>query len=419
MKNIKTFTLISFLTILPNILIGQDYFPFQTNSAKWSVFSRLGAWPPPATENTFHYFINGDTIFGPLSYSKIYSNDAMSDIIDTANSVYIGGLREDTNKHIYYKPAELYQQFSNMCFIENSTLDEFLLYRFDISIGDTFELNEYWYDQYILVDIDTVQVDSTFRKKYIINNGEMGDIWIEGIGSMTSLFGSSCYVFEGQELLLCYEDSTTFFESEQNYFDRCTHFIVGQSEYFQDELQIYPNPVTSEFHLSIKNPLVNDRINIYNVFGQKVLSKKLIINRVDISELNKGMYIIELLSDNEKYLRKIIIKTKEQYNEYCEILENLVYLENQNMQDEVELLTLLIEKWDNEHNSLMDLNPIELLKSLMTENNMKSKDLVEILGLSKGTVSKILNYHKGLSKETIRKLADYFKLSQEAFNRQY
>lgn len=118
-------------------------------------------------------------------------------------------------------------------------------------------------------------------------------------------------------------------------------------------------------------------------------------------------------------LKYTIIKTKEQYNEYCEILEDLVFLEDQNIQNEVELLSLLIEKWDNEHNSLLDLNPIELLKSLMTENNMKSKDLVEILGLSKGTVSKILNYHKGLSKETIRKLADYFKLSQEAFNRPY
>ncbi len=118
-------------------------------------------------------------------------------------------------------------------------------------------------------------------------------------------------------------------------------------------------------------------------------------------------------------LKYSIIKTKEQYNEYCEILEKLVCLENQNMQNEIELLTLLIEKWDNEHNSLMDLDPIELLKSLMAENNLKSKDLVEILGLSKGTVSKILNYHKGLSKETIRKLAYYFKVSQEAFNRPY
>ncbi|PTN24973.1 helix-turn-helix domain-containing protein, partial [Desulfonatronum sp. SC1] len=56
---------------------------------------------------------------------------------------------------------------------------------------------------------------------------------------------------------------------------------------------------------------------------------------------------------------------------------------------------------------------------LMEEHDLKAKDLVNILDLSKGTVSKILNYHKGLSKDTIRRLSDYFKLSQEAFNRPY
>ena len=56
---------------------------------------------------------------------------------------------------------------------------------------------------------------------------------------------------------------------------------------------------------------------------------------------------------------------------------------------------------------------------MIEENKLKPKDLIEILDLSKGTVSKILNYHKGLSKETIRKLSDYFKVSQEAFNRPY
>jgi len=120
-----------------------------------------------------------------------------------------------------------------------------------------------------------------------------------------------------------------------------------------------------------------------------------------------------------KLLKYVIIKNRRQYDKYCDILEELVISEKENIQDEIELLNLLVEKWDNEHNSLMDMNPIELLKSLMTENNLKSKDLVEILDLSKGTVSKILNYQKGLSKETIRKLANYFKISQEAFNRPY
>lgn len=120
-----------------------------------------------------------------------------------------------------------------------------------------------------------------------------------------------------------------------------------------------------------------------------------------------------------KTLKYTIIKTKKQYNEYCDILENLTKTDDELKSDEIELLTLLIEKWDEEHNSFEDINPVELIKSLMEANNLKPKDLVEILNLSKGTISKILNYHKGLSKETIRKLSEFFKVSQKAFNRPY
>ena len=118
-------------------------------------------------------------------------------------------------------------------------------------------------------------------------------------------------------------------------------------------------------------------------------------------------------------LKYTIIKDKKQYDKYCNILEELIIQNNEDMLDEIDLLNLLIEKWDVEHNSLDDLNPVELIKALMEENKLKNKDLIEILDLSKGTVSKILNYHKGLSKDTIRKLSHYFKVSQEAFNRPY
>ena len=120
-----------------------------------------------------------------------------------------------------------------------------------------------------------------------------------------------------------------------------------------------------------------------------------------------------------KPLKFKIIKSKVQYDKYCDILEGLIVLEDKKVQDEIELLTLLIEKWDSEHNSMDDLSPIEILRALMIDHNLKSKNLVEILNLSKGTVSKILNFQKGLSKETIRKLSDYFKVSQETFNRPY
>ena len=55
----------------------------------------------------------------------------------------------------------------------------------------------------------------------------------------------------------------------------------------------------------------------------------------------------------------------------------------------------------------------------MHDHNMKAKDLVNLLDVSKGYVSDILNYKKGLSKDVIRKLANHFKVSQEAFNKPY
>lgn len=118
-------------------------------------------------------------------------------------------------------------------------------------------------------------------------------------------------------------------------------------------------------------------------------------------------------------LKYTIIKNREQYDHYCDIVEELVFQKNDNNQDEIDLLTLLIEKWDIEHNTLNDTDPIEILKHFMAEHHLKSKDLMNILELSKGTISKILNYNKGLSKDTIRKLSDYFKVSQETFNRPY
>ena len=118
-------------------------------------------------------------------------------------------------------------------------------------------------------------------------------------------------------------------------------------------------------------------------------------------------------------LKYTVIKNVEQYKKYCNILEGLILSDNKTSMDEIDLLTLLIEKWDHEHNTFNDSDPVKLIKALMEEHGLKAKDLVEILDLSKGTVSKILNYQKGLSKDTIRKLSNYFKLSQEAFNRPY
>lgn len=120
-------------------------------------------------------------------------------------------------------------------------------------------------------------------------------------------------------------------------------------------------------------------------------------------------------------LKYKVIKTKRQYINYCDALEEMMESGNRSkaVKDEIELLTFLIEKYDQEHNSFDDADPIELLKSLMKDHKMKSVELARLLNVSTGLVSDMLNYKKGLSKETIRILSDKFKLNQEAFNRSY
>lgn len=120
-------------------------------------------------------------------------------------------------------------------------------------------------------------------------------------------------------------------------------------------------------------------------------------------------------------LKYKVIKTKRQYLNYCDALEELMESGNGSkiVKDEIELLSFLIEKYDQEHNSFDDADPIELLKSLMKDHKMKAVELARLLNVSTGLVSDMLNYKKGLSKETIRILSAKFKLSQEAFNRPY
>ena len=120
-------------------------------------------------------------------------------------------------------------------------------------------------------------------------------------------------------------------------------------------------------------------------------------------------------------LKYKVIKTREQYDEYCSILDLLLENDSEDtaIEDEIDLLTTLIEAYDRENTAFKELDPVELLRSFMDERNMKAIELSHYLESSRGNVSDILNYKKSISKKLIRKLAALFKVTQEAFNRPY
>ena len=122
-----------------------------------------------------------------------------------------------------------------------------------------------------------------------------------------------------------------------------------------------------------------------------------------------------------KPLKYKVIKDKKQYKEYSALLEELKSRQpiKKKAKEHIELLFLLTEKWESDHATVSGKDPVLVLRAIMKENNLLSKDLVTLLGVSKGLVSDILNYKKGFSKEIIRTLSDHFKISQEAFNKPY
>ncbi len=117
-------------------------------------------------------------------------------------------------------------------------------------------------------------------------------------------------------------------------------------------------------------------------------------------------------------MKYTVIKSDKQHREYCNKLENLVFSEQSDeYRDEIELLTLLIEDWEARQFVDHEMDPVELVKSLMEEHDLTQTDLAEIAGIGKSYMSEILNYKKQMSKRVIRNIARHFKIRQSALNK--
>jgi antitoxin component HigA of HigAB toxin-antitoxin module len=82
----------------------------------------------------------------------------------------------------------------------------------------------------------------------------------------------------------------------------------------------------------------------------------------------------------------------------------------------LDTLIQLVEAYDAEHNAIdtSDINPLDLIKSLLADHGMNASDLGRLLG-NRELGSKILREERKLSKANIKRLADHFKLSSAAF----
>ena len=109
-----------------------------------------------------------------------------------------------------------------------------------------------------------------------------------------------------------------------------------------------------------------------------------------------------------------IIKNERDYKLALKSLEAVFDETRGNLAEYAETLTVLIEHYESENFPMKESSGIEVLKFLMTQNVLKQKDLVGIVG-SKSTVSEILSGKRPLNLQHIKSLAEKFNVKPATF----
>lgn len=84
--------------------------------------------------------------------------------------------------------------------------------------------------------------------------------------------------------------------------------------------------------------------------------------------------------------------------------------------DELEILMLLVEKYEEEHFAIPASDPVEAIKFLMEQNDLTRRDLEPYIGAS-GRVSEVLNKKRNLTLPMIKKLHKGLKIPYESLIR--
>ena len=112
-----------------------------------------------------------------------------------------------------------------------------------------------------------------------------------------------------------------------------------------------------------------------------------------------------------------VVRTEEQNEGYIAALYELERRYKQWSEAERELadlLTLLIEDFEEKNYRLPKASPIEVMRFLMEQHGLKQKDLADVFG-AQSIVSEVLSGKRELNKQQIRRLSERFHVSPEVF----
>ena len=114
-----------------------------------------------------------------------------------------------------------------------------------------------------------------------------------------------------------------------------------------------------------------------------------------------------------------VLKTEEDYQNALKRLEVIFdSKKGSSTGDELEILSILIENYENEYFPIGFPDPVEAIKFRMEQMGYNQNDLAKVFGL-KSRASEILNKKRKLSLEMIRQLHQNFNIPTEVLIQSY
>lgn len=189
------------------------------------------------------------------------------------------------------------------------TLAEYLIYDFNLSIGDTLPLNELLHSETLVVTaIDSVLVSGgNYWKVFTVTGNNYVSQLIEGVGSSAGFLEELEKPYNVSHALECYS------QNGQKYFPEletpdCIFFLDLKEP--ELKVSIYPNPCSDKLHVSMTTAFSNCFYRITCMDGTTVVQGSVSSQELDIEteKWSSGVYLLEFYSDNGKLSRQKIIK---------------------------------------------------------------------------------------------------------------
>jgi hypothetical protein len=265
----KKLALLSLLALMSfQSLWSQSYHPFPDTNATWCDERYDNGWP----YSNYYYFF--------------YKTNGKSTINDTAYTV----ISDNYSQITCYLREENKKVFCRL----SPDLSEFVLYDFDIDIGDTVLLHQCYGESYngYVEGIDSLLVGNQYHKRYFIQCWEWISLHItEGIGSDAGLMYCDLPWVDMYGSLFCFSLNDTMFSTDGsggNEAGNCWQFI-GVPETSVEHMEIYPNPVRDFIHIRYDKEC---RLELIDLTGRQC--RQSISNSIYVHDLQQGIYFLRV-----------------------------------------------------------------------------------------------------------------------------